>query len=203
MKTVNIGNHRISYDVHEFNYNSSVIKWNEVIDYQFEHSYLNGTGGLDFYIYSKTISVHISEFVAFYRSKNKASKIDQLLDVINEILPIITVYYARHCLREIKAKGYYKIGRFYFKHKTIEYRPGFMSLSHNVELPYENAKVIIDNVRLGLFGGKGSAPKITLVDYKNFIEYNCGSINQLSQSTILKVQTLLNLFRDHEIQIIN
>ena len=205
MKVVNIGSHRISFDINKFIYNSSVINWHEVTDFKFEHSYLNGSGRLDFRIYSRTNNVHISEFVAFYHGKKKAKIIEQLLNVINEIMPIITVNYARYCAKEIKEKGYYKIGKFYFKYRTIEYRSGFMSLSRNFELPYEDAKVLIDNVSLGLFGGKGNAPKITIVDTKNFKEYNCGitTTTQPSQTNMIKIQTLLNLFRDHGKQIIN
>ena len=188
----------LKVDEYSISYGGGKLKFNEIIDFDYKHEYINGIGGIELKLYSNVeILILNSTTRGFFSSKTTNNQIKQLNEIYHILYPTLIKRFLIVSMKKIGSGKEIKIARFSFTEDTISLRPKrYLGLS-KIEIPNKNAELINKRIRIGLFGGKGENNVIILRNNQTgrSYKYSNSAYGQLNQGQIVKVISLLDTIK--------
>ncbi|MFK5856481.1 MAG: hypothetical protein QM503_10150 [Bacteroidota bacterium] len=194
-----INNNKIEIDNNCIKYNFITIKWEDVNDFDFRHEYFNGNGGADLIIKTINSRIGINVTRTIFSVKSKSREIDLLNKLFIEILPFLNVGYLQHSIKMINNYGKIKVANLQFSKYFVSIRPRRNLWINKIDITYDNAVILIENLKIGFVGGAGNSNFLTLVDTQNNKEYRYSrSANyQSSIGDNIKAKNLLTYIKEN------
>ncbi|WP_332912503.1 hypothetical protein [Algoriphagus boritolerans] len=114
-------------------YGKDSIKYDDIIDFEFSHQYVNFVGGIDFTLIGKNNSIWISVSASnsFLQRTSTTENIEKVQEIVNLVLPKALNGFIRHNFSELSNGGTVKIWKLIFEKKQSINAPSNFILDQN------------------------------------------------------------------------
>ena len=180
-------------------YSNKKILLNEILDFDYQHEYSNGVGGIKFKIKGRNNKIEI-ELIAnkLIRTKKKSEDLKKVENLANTLFPIINTKLISKKITQLNEGKSVKIWKLIFDKNEISMRTRSSFWTEIIALPYNEAEIYFNQNNLGLFGHKGHANKFILKNTKSNEEhtYSRDPDYQPTQGKYSQIKALFNYLKD-------
>jgi hypothetical protein len=176
-------------------YDGEKISYQEIIDFNYSHSYFNGIGGAELIIKTHhritSVSADLSTFIGRKKSQEKIGKV---VSLYNKLYPVLMSAFIQNSIRKIQAGESVRVAKVNFDKKGISMSPRTSYWTTNISIPYYNADIKGQNMGVGLFGSHGNFIVLVLSDNSTgkSYKYSNKASHQPEIGQISKAEELLN-----------
>jgi hypothetical protein len=180
-------------------YGKDTIKYDDIIDFEFSHAYVNFVGGIDFTLIGKSNSLWISVSASnsFLQKKSTTENVEKVQEIVNLILPKAINGFIKHNFSILKNGGTVKIWKLIFEKDKVKMRPRTSFWTSVVELIYSRGEVSYKTQGVGILGSSGSGACFYLVDLYNneTYKYSNSATSQPTQGDYFKIKGLFDFMK--------
>lgn len=197
MKHISIEKYNFIITKEKISVDNTSILFSDVINFSISEFYFNGTGGYYFSILSKKETIDIIINRSFLNTKYYDGEIERLRNLVEVITPKLLNSYIIYSLEQIIIfNNIVKVGNLNFNNYGIAIFQKSKSVLSPV-IPYNQAKLVANNVRTGLFRGSGQTNVVKLKDEHSKEEYIISNNrnDQMNQGEIIKSINLFNILK--------
>lgn len=181
---------------------NEAIPLSEFTDYDLSNEVHNFYGGMNLSLYAKNrannLTFSVSGVEWAFTSKNTNNRRDyykeQLIALLNALYPYLMTNFIKDKIDKIREGKRPKVARIRFLEDGVFMRPRTSYWLMSVFVEYEYAQIITKREGIGLFGGKGHAYPMYLINHKtnekHKYSYSPSSIP--TSGEVQKAQNLLN-----------
>jgi hypothetical protein len=180
-------------------YGKESIKFDDIIDFEFSHAYVNFVGGIDFTLIGKNSSLWISVSASnsFLQKKSTSENVDKVQEIVNIILPKALNGFIKHNFSKIINGETVKIWKLTFEKDKIKMRPRTSFWTNVVEIIYSRGEVSYDRQGIGILSSSGSGSCFYLIDLYNneTYKYSNSATSQPTQGEYYKIKGLFDFMK--------
>ncbi|MDN3688610.1 hypothetical protein [Cyclobacterium jeungdonense] len=180
-------------------YGKESLRFDEIIDFEFSHSYFNFSGGIELNLIGKKnrLLIYVSASNSVLQRKSTTKNVNKVEEIANYILPIAINGFVKDKYSELENGGIVKIWKLTFEKDTVKMRPRSSFWTKVIEVKYSRGTVIYENQGIGIFGSSGSGSCFYLNDlYENeFYKYSNSASAQPTQGEFLKIEGLFDFMK--------